>query len=1006
MKFFKTQKLALVVATLVMGLLLSGLTPGALSMFRSPHAAALASGTCPQAGSNDQCVVLLVTLNGKNIPSTGVTVTATRQQSLSGGSDNSFVLNNNSSPSAFPHGKATTDWTERTNLPNNQYTSYYGVYNTIRDQCDPNSKTDFFSISVTGNGVQGQSSQPFYICDASNQNNVFVKTVTINVSTASNPASKGGIQGSASYADTSTNKSGKCSTDSFVEVYGGPDSIDQNSAVQVKIDGNSNFKSGLTFTPGSGYTVDIVCYDGLLSNPAVNKYLTTKNNVTITAGQFTPVDFTKTLPANNNDNSTVTPTCESSGFTLAWIACPIIEGISNAVDGIYRVFIQPLLQINPLSLDPNSPMFKTWSNFRVYGDIFLIIALLVVVFGQSIGGGVVDAYTAKKMLPRLLIAAVLINISYYLVAFAVDVTNIVGNGIQTLLTQPFVDANAFHITMNGGTQGVVIAATGAGLAATIAAIWAAIAAPGVALAFMMPLVQFFLLFVLLPAFLIFLAIFFTVILRQGLIIFLVVVSPVAFALYCLPNTEKYFRTWWDWLFRALLVYPIIAVLFSIGNIMAVVLEQTAQANSLLNTFAQLLSFIGLVAPLIMIPWAFKIAGGILGRFHDFATNWSRKSHEAIKGNPNDPNSLRNRTKRNAGSVITRGRAESYRRLKGRDTALANRAASMLFGSSIEKEALLNQQAKQRIFTVKDNGDDSVVNARASFIDTDGQRKTLDGKNVSDADWMTAQRLYPNLADIQAVADYRSTKVNSTEEAQQFARNFGMMAQQQGLTADEATGIYTGLAFARQNERGEFKYGKYTQNADGSFSFNAVGDTGSYAGDVGADGRVTSVKDSRSANFIKEQYTKRGSWDSSRMFGSYFQSMGDIKKTHLDKLDNFAAMRASGATLSADQLALEQHSKDQLKQIVEMEDTFTRGGKYRDPDTGQIVDSGLAGASAATQSAFNKMREIGVNPSAAPGSTGNAHLDAIRAEIDAGQTYEATHSPDPGDFNPGSRPYTS
>src|SRR5208282_1078506 len=84
----------------------------------------------------------------------------------------------------------------------------------------------------------------------------------------------------------------------------------------------------------------------------------------------------------------------------------------------------------------NNIIFKAWSDFRVYGDVILIIALLVIVFSETIGGGLLDAYTVKKVLPRLLAAAILINLSIYIVALLVDITNVVGGSIGQVITAP------------------------------------------------------------------------------------------------------------------------------------------------------------------------------------------------------------------------------------------------------------------------------------------------------------------------------------------------------------------------------------------------------------------------------------------------------------------------------------------------------------------------------------------------------------------------------------------
>ncbi|MDL2363277.1 MAG: hypothetical protein QFB86_02775 [Patescibacteria group bacterium] len=344
---------------------------------------------------------------------------------------------------------------------------------------------------------------------------------------------------------------------------------------------------------------------------------------------------TGATPAKTDgSNSDTSPDCESGGFNLSWILCPIINGLASAVDDIYSKMVQPLLVTQPIELqntdkDP-SHVYEIWSNFRIYGDILLIIVLLVVVFGQSIGGGVIDAYSAKKILPRLLAAAVLINISIYLVALAVDLTNVLGNGIINLIEQPFKDAGGFTLKLSGGAADLGMAALVTG------GIFGALT--------IVPLLEFVFLFFLIPAFLTMLAILVTVMVRRGLIIFLVMVAPIAFALYCLPNTEQYFKKWWDLLLKTLMVYPIIAAIFGIANVLSITINTTTSGIS--QSVAGLVSIIALFVPLFLIPFSFKFAGGVLGKLTDVAQGMGKKAHEGMKGNPNDENSWQRKASRN------------------------------------------------------------------------------------------------------------------------------------------------------------------------------------------------------------------------------------------------------------------------------------------------------------------------------------------------------------------------
>ncbi|MEO7364116.1 MAG: hypothetical protein ABIV43_01260, partial [Candidatus Saccharimonadales bacterium] len=674
--------------------------------------------------------------------------------------------------------------------------------------------------------------------------------------------------------------------------------------------------------------------------------------------------------------------CESSGFSLAWIVCPVINMMASAVDGIYSNLIEPLLVTKPLSLDTGSSNanYQVWSSFRIIGDIFLVIALLVIVFGQSIGGGLIDAYSAKKILPRILAAAILINLSYYIVALAVDFSNIIGGGIQNLILSPFKLADS-EIRIGGVSAGLgIVSAVGA----AGGGIWAIGAAGGAGLV-VLDFLPAFLLFILLPFLLTVIAILAVVILRQGLILLLVLLSPIAFALYCLPNTEQYFKKWWDLLLKTLLVYPIIAILFAMGNVFAITITRSQ------TTYGPLTALLGIVAlfvPLFLIPFAFKLAGGVLGRVHDIVSTGGKRGIEAVKGNVNDASSFRNRAKDRAGGAVNRTRVQAYRNMK--KSGRAPGAAAFMFGSAIEQEAARNAKSKQRIFNVKDNGDDAIVNAAASFVDTDGVRKTLDGKTVKAADWKASQMLYPTLNDKQTVADYRSTKVNSTEEAEMFARNFGMMASQNGMTLEETGSAFTALAFARQNERGEWKHGRWTQDdITKDYNYLAPGAAGMYGSSPDADKNHTSAK-----NFVHEQYHKKGSFDASRALSSQFVALGDVKRQHVDEIKRVQSL--GGAATQGD-IDSGSSAKEELRKVLEIQDAWGKNAGGRDPATGDPI-VGISGANSATIAAYNQLIN-GDSPPAPPGGTGpriaptadQRIIGGVKSEIDQGETWEALNN---------------
>jgi hypothetical protein len=566
----------------------------------------------------------------------------------------------------------------------------------------------------------------------------------------------------------------------------------------------------------------------------------------------TPVVTTPISKSTGDNGADTQLSCESSGFSLSWIVCPVITGLAGAVDGVYSNFIQPLLVTKSIDITGTGKCtigsgasgsvavadstgnysgcdFKVWSDFRVLGDIFLLIALLVIVFGQSIGGGLIDAYAAKKILPRLLISAVLINLSIYLVAAAVDITNVLGAGIQNLIEAPIANAGAFHLSLGGDTAGTLGFTGIFGGAVAGGTIWAAVATGGAVLG---PVLSFLGLFVLLPAVLLFIAILATVLLRRGVIIFLVLSSPVALALYCLPNTEKYFRRWLDLFIRTLLVYPLIAGIFAMGEVMSVFIQQGSTTSGPTAYIGQLLSVVSFIIPLFLIPFSFRLAGGIIGKVHDTLLGMNKRGIEAVKGNPNDPNSLRNFTRRNMRDAGVRMRGKGVSTLsdynKGR-TAMGKRgvrsfAAGRLgralnYGDLELKESILNKEQGDQREIKTGHGPDSSVRALFTKRNSKGQWESItNGEIFSDVQEAAARRLSgSSLSSIHSALDYEAGKPGNKAEYLAMREMLPeVMMGKLNLDEHQMNNTVKGVGFKAQTKRLDMKYTSYEKNADGKY----------------------------------------------------------------------------------------------------------------------------------------------------------------------------------------------
>jgi hypothetical protein len=508
------------------------------------------------------------------------------------------------------------------------------------------------------------------------------------------------------------------------------------------------------------------------------------------------------------------PSCESNGSGLAWMFCGIINDLSGGVDWIYNDMIQPLLVTQPLNLSNSSSdpvhTYAIWSNFRLYGDIFLVLALLIVVFGESIGGGLLDAYTVKRVLPRIMAAAILINLSIYLVAIAVDITNVIGAGINNLLQAPFnaqINGTPGHpsqyytLQMNNVTGSI---GGGVTLAVIITALFHITAAAKI--------LMYVAAAVLIPALCLFLAIMATVVVRRGLIVLLVFLAPIAFALYCLPNTEKYFRRWWDLLMRTLMVYPLIAVFFALGNIMSVTISSSS-GGFIDQSIADLVGVVAMFIPLFAIPYSFRIAGGVLGRFHDFATQGATKMHQGILGAKEDPDSMIGRLKFQSDSAREEsGLTAKQVSARLRPSTAFNRQQRLDNVASIRDSRLRqmgDQYAKESLFASTNEGNDqyqlAVANRGMAETKRDKVRQDLEdararGASASEISSLTTEESGWNSA-LGAARNTASSPATRMMAAQKlFASGYQISEGQKGYNemAEIVSGI-TGAQLARDTD---------------------------------------------------------------------------------------------------------------------------------------------------------------------------------------------------------------
>ncbi len=526
--------------------------------------------------------------------------------------------------------------------------------------------------------------------------------------------------------------------------------------------------------------------------------------------------------------------CDMDSSPLSWIICPAIDMGVNSIDYFFKNIITPLLENTPISSSKDDATFVTWQTFRIFGNIVLVGSLLLMVFAQNMGR-FVDAYTIKKMAPRIVIGAIAINISFYLCLIAIDVTNVLGNGMSQIISAPFM--KGFE---NGGDIGIdptainnVAGVLGVVSLAGILASGSIVLAP--LLLFILPIIVTILL--------VSLAVVFTIIIRQALLILLTAVSAIAIACFILPGTEKYFKRWWDLFLKTLLVYPIIAIIFAMSNVMGGIILGSATGG--LQGLAQILTVVLVVySPLVLIPFSFKLAGGAIGAVFDMANKRALSSSgsigKRIGESANNPDSLfgklRNRgrsrkiekglglgdiaaglggmRKKNRPEGISRGQGwrnarTSRREAQGAALAAQNQKSSIYAAAaSASDEAQLDMAkygSKKDSLAAINNG----THISYSREHQDIARRIAAGEQVSNAERQSLMARQSQLASYSALNDAQGRTLENRKAAaqSQAAVSYGYANGREGWdqAVDIAKDLYNGDETAMMSHMNSLQY---------------------------------------------------------------------------------------------------------------------------------------------------------------------------------------------------------
>lgn len=467
------------------------------------------------------------------------------------------------------------------------------------------------------------------------------------------------------------------------------------------------------------------------------------SSATYAVYSFTPPDTydqtdTSTISIDPPSENSTSTSCDVQG--IGWFICPVSNWLADGIDFMYSA-LQQFLKTKPLeTTNQNSGIYLAWVIMRNISNVAFIVAFLVIIYSQLTSVGISN-YGVKKMLPRLVIAAVLVNLSFTICAILLDLSNIAGYAFQDAFmgikntistvgenTSTWTWSEVISTALSNGALAV-----GAGYAVSLALTTELLPmlVPAAALA---GLTLLFILLIMAA--------------RQALIIILIIISPLAFVCYLLPGTEKWFKKWRDLFLTMLVFFPAFAVVFGGAQLAGIIIIQNASGPN--GAIMHVLGMLVQIIPLAITPLIMKFSGGVLGKFagfvndknkglYDRTKNWSKDRRETIKNkklaNPNmarfNPNRLRRWADHN-----------SRLRKKNLETSQKNAENSFRDTARYKKSDLDARQASRRADLLSAQDDNRYTEATLGHTPTDTYGKydrALRAKFTKYSNWRDAQQ---------------------------------------------------------------------------------------------------------------------------------------------------------------------------------------------------------------------------------------------------------------------------
>ncbi len=497
--------------------------------------------------------------------------------------------------------------------------------------------------------------------------------------------------------------------------------------------------------------------------------------------------------------------CNAGFFGFGFLLCPGQNLLNLIIDFLYGI-IENILDWRLLETS-GSQIKSYWEKFLSIANVILVIAFLVIIYSTATSDGLSN-YDVKKMLPRIVILAVVINISFYVCAAIVDLCNIAGRGVMALLISTSPGGEGLGL---GEKIGTVVSNVATGVAGGIAGVVAGV-----------------ILFVSIgpPAVLALIVIILALIFRGVALTMMVIISPIAIALYLFPSAamNKWHVKWRDAFIKMLLVYPMFMAVWGGSKLIASVTASTQ--NPIIGFIT---SLICTIAPAVAIIPLFKMSGDVMGKA-TAAIAGSKLANSAATGIHGAVS--KSRPMRRASNIMPNALQAAQNRFG--DTPLIG---GVLRSDGVNKAiSAADEQYNELDKQAMENANDKISRMNGGQLQEAFLNGTVDGNQITDTHTMRAiiAKQAPNATMEQAQQSMQSVNARANwlqehgreREANELRRSYADAMIENGKSGISATTLNNWADTGWENDQFNANYTDAIANYVSGLSAQAVSNTSS------------------------------------------------------------------------------------------------------------------------------------------------------------------------------------